>query len=191
MQFIAEDPVHVVVRSAVPRMYDPRDPSRLIREGQPRLFAKFQRGTAPAYAQRKGLEIYSFRKIHNTGIGGGEMPREQWVCFFDSVQAQDEHGWTDEQREAVEEKLITLGYVQVEPERLAAPWPAYDKLVAHGRRTIEMVAEKIAEKVTEDGYSPHAVIAYERENLNRPQVIAALEALISGGDTEDEPLLAV
>lgn len=185
MQFIAEDPVHVVVRSPIPRMFDPRDPSRLVREGQKRLFAKFQRGFAPEYARRKALATFSFNKIHE-GIS-----REQWVAFLDTEQAQAEHGWTDEERRLVEERLVARGYVQVEPERVPAPWPAYDKLVAHGRRTIEMVAEKIAEKVAEDGYSPAMVAAYERENLNRPQVVAALEALTTGGETEDEPLLAV
>ena len=69
-----------------------------------------------------------------------------------------------------------------EPVKLPPPWPAYDKLVAQGRRTLEMVVEKIKAQVDEAGYDPVAVIAYERENLNRPEVIAALEP-----QTADEP----
>lgn len=66
-----------------------------------------------------------------------------------------------------------------EPEKLKAPWPAYDQLTTAQGVTHAMVAERIAAKVKEDGYSPVDVIAYERENRNREQVVRALEALIA------------
>jgi len=52
------------------------------------------------------------------------------------------------------------------------------ELRAAGRRTVEMVAESIVAKVREDGYSPDDVLAYERQNLNRQEVLEALEELV-------------
>ena len=48
-----------------------------------------------------------------------------------------------------------------------------------GGNTSESVVEKILEKVREDGYDPSEVIAFELQNLARPDVIAALEALVT------------
>jgi hypothetical protein len=62
-----------------------------------------------------------------------------------------------------------------EPVTLAPPWPAYDKLVVQGRRTIDLVVEKIAATVSENGYDPALVAEYERQNLNRREVLEALE----------------
>lgn len=101
---------------------------------------------------------------------------------FDSVAAQQREGWTDEQRELIERKLLSMqdlgtAYVLVELPRTERPWPKYDELRPVGRRTIKELAEKIAELTQEFGKDPGEVIAYERENQNRPEVIAALEAI--------------
>lgn len=77
-------------------------------------------------------------------------------------------------------------FIRVDQPAVAAPWPAYPKLVAgRGRGTSsEFIVEKIVEKVREDEYDPAEVIAFERQNLARPDVIAALEALVEAEPVE-------
>jgi hypothetical protein len=178
-EYIAEDPVHVVVASEKPAIYDTR--GNMVMPKQRRLWAKFQRGIAPGYAQQVALETFDFRKIHQ-GI-----ERERWFGYYNSEFAQLQNNWTDEEHDRIVAKLDEQGYLRVEPKRLPAPWPAYDKLVPQGRRTVELVAEKIAATVAENGYDPAQVAAYERQNANRPEVLAALEAGVP--DEEPEPLV--
>lgn len=77
-------------------------------------------------------------------------------------------------------------YLKVVVEKPVAPWPAYDKLTAQGRRTIEMVVEKIVAAIEDLGVDPQTVLAYERQGLNRAEVISAVEAL-SAPKLEPEP----
>lgn len=185
MQFIAEDPVTVVVRVAQPAIIDPNTRG-VIQPGTRRLFAKFQRGTAPAWATKVGVATYEFRR-QPQGVTS-----EQWLSFYDSIEEQTRNGWTDEEREAIESKLqITDGVQLVEKPRVAAPWPAYDKLVAGSRPapSRKEVVEKIVSIIDDQGYDIQAVLAYELENKNRSEVIAALKALLPDGEyseIEDE-----
>jgi hypothetical protein len=68
-----------------------------------------------------------------------------------------------------------IDYVVVEPIKLKAPWPKYDSLVPQGARTLAKVAEQIAATAAQIGIDPEIVKAYERANLDRPVVLAALE----------------
>lgn len=117
-------------------------------------------------------------------------PIEARLGVFDTVAAQQAEGWSDEQRELIEKKLLSLPdfgstYILVELPRTEKPWPKYDDLRPVGRRTIKDVAEKIAEMTADLGIDPGMVVAYERENQNRPEVLAALEA-IGAEQVEDE-----
>ena len=172
-EFIAEDPVHVVIASEAPAIYDHR--GRMVEPKRRKLFAKFQRGVAPSYAQKVALATFGFRKIHE-GIA-----RERWFGYYNSRDAQRQHDWTEEEHELIVQRLTELGYLTVEPEKLSAPWPNYDNLRS---------AEKIAAKVQEDGYDPALVLEYENQNKARPDVVAALEALLPAQDEEPEPLVA-
>ncbi len=178
-EFIAEDPVHVVVASEQPAIYDGR--GNMVQPKRRRVFAKFLRGEAPIHAQKVALETFSFRKIIQN------FPRERWFGYFNSKDAQLQQGWTDEEHDLIVARLVEQGYLEVKPVKIAPPWPAYDKLVKQGQRTDAHVAAKIAEKVAEDGYDPAAVAEYERQNLNRPEVLAVLDV---SKDEEPEPLLA-
>lgn len=175
MQFIAEDPIQVVIRNEVPPVVDPGGRG-IIRAAQRRLSAKFTRGIAPDWARTVGLETFGFKKMPE-GVTAG-----QWLAYYDSVEAQDAFGWNDEERKAIEAKLQTIAdVIVVEKPRLAPPWPAYDKIVGkQGVLTSAQVVEKIVGKVEEDGYDPAEVIAYERENRHRKSVISALEPLAGG-----------
>jgi hypothetical protein len=182
-EFIAEDPVHVVVASESPAIYDHH--GRMIEPKRRRLFAKFQRGQAPVYAQKVALSTFGFRKIHE-GIS-----RERWFGYYDSKAAQKQNDWTPDEHDRIVARLTELGYLEVQPEKAAAPWPAYDKLTVQGQRTVDKVAEKIVAKITEDGYDPAEVLAYEQQNANRDAVVAAVAALLpSVEDGEPEPLVA-
>jgi hypothetical protein len=93
-------------------------------------------------------------------------------------------------RKEVEEFLRSyvmngVDYIEVEPVKVPSPWPKYDSLVKQGRRTIEMVAEQIVETIGLMGLDPGDVLHYERGNLNRPEVIEALEALMAAPEAEE------
>lgn len=142
------------------------------------LDVQFRKGGAvPDYAREAVSKLPQFYR----GIGLDEDPFTR-VSWFDSRVAQDENNWTDTEHDLVVERLDAIAgvdFVRADQPKLAAPWPAYDTLKAQGKRTVEMVAEKIVEKVQEDGYDPGIVLQYERENASRPAVVAALEALIA------------
>lgn len=191
MEAIAENPYRFEVRPEVPAVYDTK--GRVVAPAQRRVFIQFERGNAPAYTHKAGLAAFEFA-TKPTYEGGSEFPSELWLCYYNTEASQQIHDWTDEERAAIESHLPSCSDILiVERPKLAAPWPAYDKLVAGGRGvTSEAVAEKIARKVAEDGYDVGAVAAYERENRNRPDVIAALEALLieEPAEAEPDPLVA-
>lgn len=98
---------------------------------------------------------------------------------FDTHDAQKHWGLTDAQRVELEEHLqnnLSHGvyYIRVDAPVLAPPWPTYDSFRGvKGTPT----AQRIAEKVLEDGYDVGVVLAYERQGANRTEVLDALEAL--------------
>lgn len=121
------------------------------------------------------------------GLTEGEDPATRLSCF-DSIYAQEVNGWTDEEREIVEEALRTGpghggDYIIVERAKAPAPYRLYDKhRKVSGRRTIEHVIKDIEDAFRTAGFDVGTAILYERENLNDPLVVAALEGL-----TADEP----
>jgi hypothetical protein len=138
-----------------------------------RVFAEFRRGGVPDWALPIAESTF---KMNGKSP---EIPARMFLCTYDSELDQKERNWTDAERADIEAKLReTGGVVEISPPKVEAPWPAYDKLTVHGRRTLEHVVEKIVTKVQEDEYDPAEVARYERENLKRPEVIAALEALV-------------
>lgn len=112
------------------------------------------------------------------------------LSSFDSLWAQKENGWSDEERLIVEERVKTgpgngVDYIIVDTPRVPAPWPGYDKLVSQGARTVQKVAEKIVETIRETEVPAGHVLAYERENLDRPEVVKALEAMLVEEPSEE------
>lgn len=110
---------------------------------------------------------------------------------FDTNRAQEEWDLTDEERLELEDFLQseqkTRGgygtyFIRVDAPALAPPWPTYDSF--RGVRGAPTGA-RIAERVLEDGYDVERVLAYERANANRFDVIEALEA-IGTEPVEDE-----
>jgi len=182
VQFIAEDPIHVVVRNETPALYDTA--GRMVAPARRRVFAKFKRGTAPAHAREIAEKRFEFRRIQQ-GVEPG-----QWVAFYDSIEDQKQMEWSDEERQAIEEKLLNHhAAVLIELPRLTPPWPKYDELVAtKGGLTNKQVIEKILTRVEEDGYDAAAILAYELENRARKSVIAALQPLTTGEAVDEAEL---
>ena len=145
-----------------------------------RVFASFRRGGLPSWAKEQALERFPMVSKPDS------IPAERWLAYWDPAEAQFTHGWTDEELKVLEARVArSTGVVLFEPDPLKAPWPAYDKLVAHGQRKIEHVAAKIVETVQELEIDPAVVILYERQEKNRPEVIAALEALTAPEPEEE------
>lgn len=185
MQFVAEDPVHVVVSNDIPAIFDTK--GGMVTPSRRRVFAKFTRGTAPQWARKTALELFEFRKMPERGVSV-----DKWIAFYDSVEDAARNGWTDEERELIEQKLQTHhSCVEVEAPKIPAPYPHYDRQrKRHGQRKIEHVIAEIVETVKTTGIDPEAVIAYESENENDAQVIAAVAELLEPvKEHEDEPLI--
>lgn len=139
----------------------------------------------PEWAREQAAEALGYPR----GVPHDEDPA-LWFGFYDT-DAQAKLGkWTDAEKAEVESRLVEhqgTDFTIVEKPKFPPPWPAYDRLLAQGKRTIELIAEKIVEKVKEDGYDPQTIIEYESENLNRPAIISALRELQKA---EEEELVA-
>lgn len=116
---------------------------------------------------------------HRTPRGGKV---ENNFGFWDSENEQRLLGWTDDFRELVEDRIKSSAsfgsqVFAIDRPRQMAPWPNYPKLTVQGARTVDKVAESIRDTVDTLGLDPSIVIAYERENENRHEVIAALDEM--------------
>lgn len=107
----------------------------------------------------------------------------------DDVFERTPDGFTDALRLELEQFLIDHQdeyYRQVEVIVIPPPWPNYD--ATKGVRGLP-TAQRIAEKVAEDGYDIDAVLAYERANRNRQEVLDAVAGLRDEPVVEDELLV--
>lgn len=141
-------------------------------ETRPRVRAPFTHGPVPEWAGTIAKERLDFRGMPS------DMVPEQFMSSFDSDVSAQLEGWTKEEKEALEHFLLTKAdqtqYILVEQPKAGIPWRTYDKIVVHGRRSIEHVAAEIADITEKTGVDPDVVIAYEQENLNRAEVIDAV-----------------
>lgn len=143
------------------------------------LVAKFKwagRGLE-SWAKDQALERFAF-----TGLAHNEDPLKR-LSFYDTDAEAAAQEWDDETHQRVVEtmrkKLAVSGdaYFEAERPRLAPPWPNYDKLTNE-----KAIANTVAELGIDLGYA----LEYERQNENRPKVIAALEALTAVSEVEEE-----
>lgn len=127
--------------------------------------------------QHKGLMQWEYEiaeeKLGLKGLGYDEDPRHRFSVYDTDLQALIEN-WDEETKTLVEQKLDHAcgpDLLRIEKPKLTPPWPAYNRLIG------EDAALMIADKVKNDGYEPHYCVNYERENLNRPEVIEAIQAV--------------
>jgi hypothetical protein len=165
------------------------NPPKVI-ERRRRVAAKFERGGVPDWALPIAERTFKMNGKPTHFENGAPYPATLFLWTYDSELDQGSRGWTAEERAAIEAKLRSerAKVVEITPQ-LSVPWPNYDKLVVHGRRTIDKVVEQILAGIETTGVEPADVLEYERAKLNRAEVIAAVEGL--GVEPKDEePLIA-
>lgn len=153
------------------------------------LTIEFRPGGIPEWARQQAAATFG----HQPGVAHDEDPTWRYSMFDTDAEAHM-RGWDSETKALVDERLLTgLGYgddhILVEKPKLPAPWPNYDKLVPRGKRTADMVAQLIADKVRDDGYDADTVVAYESENLNRSEVINAIRQAAARDEEPKEELI--
>lgn len=142
----------------------PQGPEKITSE-EPIVAIFRQAGTTPWEAEQ-ALERFKF-----LGLGEGENPLHR-VSSYDTDEVARSQGWSTELKKHVEDVLDAgqgPDYFRCDKPRLSAPWPTYDDFTD---------AKKIAERIRELGLNVEHACAYERENKNRENVVAALEALV-------------
>jgi len=152
---------------------------------QPQLVAAFSVGAATGEERALARQVFAFNGFYQEEDLVTVVPPDYRISAFDSRVAQAENGWNDEERELVEQALtreaemLPQDLYRIEAPRATPPWPAYDGF--KGTRNA------LIKKIEEDGFDFDLVLAYECENQNRPEIVAALE---QAADLQSEGLMA-
>lgn len=179
MQFIAPDPVHVHVRGEFAALYD--NSGRMLQTKKRRVHAKFQRGL-PGWAVPIAVETFDIGRIPP------DFTAQNWFAMYDSELDQQRAGWTDEERQAIEEALQQK-YIKLEVPEAELPYPAYLKhRKVHGRRTVEMAVADIVAALKVAEISTENVIAYEADHRDS-QSDAIISGVLASFEPEPEPEL--
>jgi hypothetical protein len=146
----------------------------------------------------QALAVETYDGSSSEDLGGQTFMSPRGGGFFDTVQAQKDNGWTDEERELVEARLLdaaengpkadeyrtvpphlrpsSFGDVKMYEQPVpVAPWPTYDK-IHHNL---------VASKAHELGLSA-AALAYETRTKNRPTVVEKLQEFAALEQAENE-----
>ena len=140
---------------------------------QEQLVAQFSIQAVTGEERALARQVFSFNGFYQEEDWVTIVEPDYRISAFDSLIAQHELHWTDDERVAVEQALIRESeahpqdvYV-IEAKRAQIPWPTYD--------SFKGTPAALCKKIEEDGYSFVDVLSYERENQNRPEVISKLE----------------
>lgn len=150
------------------------------RIAQEQMVAEFSIAEATGEERAFARQMWTFNGFYQEQDLVTIVEPDYRISAFDSLKAQTQHGWSDAEREIVERALIAVSIdtpqdvLRVEQVRLTAPWPTYD--------TYTGTRNQLLKKIAEDGYELEDVLAYERENQNRAEIVAALESAL-----EEEP----
>lgn len=147
------------------------------------LMAEFQ--PAPAILTEDEIKFATDNMTHqglpvDTNTNQLFSPRHR-ISGFDSVEAQAENGWTDEDRELVEKTLrgsIHNGtdFVELPEAVVERPWATYDD--ASPARIVGLAKEL--------GLPLERVLAYERQNQNRQAVVFLIEEALEAEKESQE-----
>lgn len=104
------------------------------------------------------------------------------VGRYDTDERAALYGWDAETKAAVEANLrkkdgYGVDFIESVPPAQQAPWPNYNRFSS---------VEKILERVVEDGYDPNHVLAFEQENKNRQEIVAALQNYLAAQAVDEE-----
>jgi hypothetical protein len=138
-----------------------------------RVHANLERGYMPPWAVELAEETFT--------MGGKPptVPTHRWIASYDSALAQQQEGWTDEERELIEAKLLAQGdVILIEPPKIDPPYAQYDKhRKVVGKRGFEQVTADIRAVYELAGFDIEQAVRYERQNLDDPVIIEFLQSL--------------
>lgn len=164
MQFISHIVGYIAMVRDEQRQYFPDGNYRVLR---PALFADFaEEAVDETYHGQEGESDYVAMR------GGG---------FFDSEAAAKRHGWTEEEHEAVVERLLEIvkdgsGDVRVyEVAKPTPPWNTYD----------EQHPDAIVATATVTGMA-QAALSYEERTEKREELMEGLRELVAEQNAESE-----
>ena len=147
------------------------------------IYAEFKavnQGNGMIYENEVAQALKHFDFRGNTQGEDEATPTDpmQRLSVYDTQEAAQEFGWSDEELELVERRLTEAAMtspseiIQVTDSPITAPFPRYDEW--DGPDT-----EMLMVKLIEDGHDLPLVLHYERTfGKRRPKIIAALEETI-------------
>jgi len=136
--------------------------------------AMFEQGNVTPWEVERAAEVWG-RDFK--GVADGEQPLKR-ISAYDTDTAAQANGWDEKTKAAVERLLDAQqgqDYFRVDLPRLQVPFPTYDDIDD---------AEQVALIVGASGLDANYAISYERENLDRPAFIAALEELLEAAEAD-------
>lgn len=181
------------VRRHIEEWDDRAQQSRVVQQG---IMAIFEHGQLSEHELAQGLEkLGPFTGLPILEDDQVAVSPRKLIRVYDTDVWAISEQWDADTKTFVEESLLKhplygQQFIAIETPRVAAPWPAYDKLVAKDARSLGPIVKKILAKIEEDEYEPALVLAYERENLNRPKIVEALEAVLPADAGDDIDLIA-
>ena len=164
MKFIATKSANYQLFARDPEIqYFPDGRTRQIR---PALVAEFGDASSGEISGAEGLIM---NDVH--GQYGSGRAADIRGFFFDSEEAQERHGWTDEERQFVEQRLqevsVPDGDVKVWTKPVPVPpWPTYDKMHHNAIPTF-----------AEQSGMAGVALDYELRTKNRPDLVKKLREL--------------
>lgn len=163
--------------------YDVKGRERVIARG---LEAQFeQHGPPLEHEIQEALSTFLFTGLPEDRDTEQHVSPISRLSVFDSEATAKQNGWSQEEHDLVVETLrespqYGADFIEVGALKAKAPWNGYDKLSD---------PLKIAEAVELTGVNVADVIAYERENRARDEVLTLLEDLLD--TVEDETSVVI
>lgn len=172
MRFISmHDQFGVLVQGEIREQYATGTSRVLTRE----IAAYFKPDMLRPHEREFALTQFNFRGLYQELDEVTTVQPDYRIGVFDSVLSAEANGWTDEEREMVEQRLLSdaerYESIVVAPHAsVPPPWPRYD--------AYRGTAQKLMQKLVSEGYDLSTVLTYERETQNRDNVVEALEGLL-------------
>lgn len=143
------------------------------------IIAMFEQGGAAPWEVAAAQARFAF-----TGLSEQENPLRR-ISVYDTDQHARTEGWTPAVKAEVE-RVLDAGqnsdYFRVDPPKVTAPWPSYDELTVHGRRTSDMVAEQNLATAAATGIGVEHLIRYETQERGDAKILAAYEKALAEAD---------
>lgn len=157
----------------------------MLREIESPIYADFWSDDIREHEIKAAEERFNFHGRTTEMDTVTQTPIINRLSTFDTLVAQTDQGWTDEERELVEQKLLTRAeqtgntvFMYVAEREINPPWPRYNEF----RGSIE----RLIARLHEDGYDFNEVLTYEQSvfGLRRPEVMEALRQEIEKQATQ-------